>query len=50
MPFPFLYILNYLQSSLTIYILQSLSASCVTSCQHSTPPPPQTHTHTVCTH
>jgi hypothetical protein len=26
MSFPFLYILNYLQSSLTVYILSSLSA------------------------
>jgi hypothetical protein len=50
MPFPFLHILNSLQSSLTVYILPSLSACCVTSRQHSYPPPPHTHPHTVCTH
>jgi hypothetical protein len=33
MPFPFLYILNSLQSSLTVYILPSLSA-CLRDCRN----------------
>jgi hypothetical protein len=39
---------NSLQSSLTVYILPSLSACCVTSRQHSNPPPPTPCV--VCTH
>ncbi len=48
MSFPFLHILNSLQSSLTVYILLCSSACCVTSAiasRHHSPRP-----HTVCTH